>query len=302
MLYTATLTTDALVFPLPSTSPLDLLSIGDLAKGTVVNVMHLIEGWALVTNGVRAGWIDGAKIKKNPILLVDLYHGDKGKLPDWSAVVAAPGYAGAILKATEGTAYPKESWVIANWPRVKAAGGARYGVGWFRGAYHFLKFNLDGTRQADYYLKTIEKAGGWDEGDLLPIVDVELGADTNSNRKASAQQIIDCTSAWSGRVKAKTGRDVILYGRGAMRDKNIKHHMGCKWLWNPSYTSLMKKATIERVGWTVPEVAMWQYCGDGTAFLKGYPKSVPNFGEVDISVFLAGTVDDLRTKLCAFPD
>lgn len=299
MLYTGTLLEPAKLVPFPG--PAGMFAIGTLAAGTTVNVVCQINDWMLVTTGVRAGWIECAHVKRNPILLVDLFHGDLGKLPDWSAVAAAPGYAGAILKATEGTSYAKASWVIANWPRVRDAGGDRYGISWFRGAYHFLKFNQDGAKQADYYLQVMQQAGGWDTGDLLPIVDVELGADTNSNQSASAQQIIDCTSAWSARIKQKTGRDAILYGRGAMRDKNITDHMGCKWMWNPSYTSLMKKATIERVGWTVPEVAMWQYCGDGTALLKDYPKTVPNFGDVDISVFLGGTIDDLRTKLCGFP-
>lgn len=299
MLYTATLLSPATLYPLPSA--VSFAAIGSLPEATEVGVQYRINDWALVTSGVRAGWIEHARLRRRPILLVDLFHGDLGKLPDFAAVVAAPGYAGAILKATEGTAYAKASWLVANWPRVRAAGGARYGVSWFRGAYHFLRFGEDGAAQADFYLATIDAAGGWAEGDLLPIVDVELGGDTHPNRKASAQQIVDRTRAFTARVTARTGRDVILYGRGAMRDKKITDHMGCRWLWNPSYTALMKRETIERVGWTVPEVAMWQYCGDGDGHLAGYPTSVPGFGEVDISVFLAGTLADLRHKLCASP-
>ena len=98
---------------------------------------------------------------------------------------------------------------------MKDVGGDRYGQTWFRGAYHFLKFNKDGQAQADFYLKTINDAGGFDVGDILPIVDVELGGETNSNQKASAQQIIDCTSAWAERVKKETDQQVMLYGNGA---------------------------------------------------------------------------------------
>lgn len=296
MLYTGTVLDAAALYPMPART--EQFALATLAAGTTVNVVYRMNDWLLIHAGIRAGWIEAARVKRNPILLVDLYHGDLGALPAWTAVAAVPGYAGAILKATEGTAYTKASWCIANWPRVRAAGGDRYGVSWFRGAYHFLRFAQDPVAQADFYLKTIDKAGGFAAGDLLPIVDVELGSESNPNRNATKQQIIDVTSAWAARVKARTGREVILYGRGAMRDKGIKHHMGCTWLWNPSYTALMKKATIEKVGWTVPEVAMWQYCGDGEGKLAGYPTKVPGFGAVDISVFLLGTLDDLRTKLC----
>jgi GH25 family lysozyme M1 (1,4-beta-N-acetylmuramidase) len=138
-------------------------------------------------------------------LLVDVFSGDLGGKPNWKAVVAAPSFVGGILKATEGTKFDVR-WFQKNWPEVKSIGGDRYGETWFRGAYHFLKFNQDGRAQADFYLKTVTDAGGFDVGDIVPIVDVELGNDgktpnaagklspRNTNWDASPQQIIDCTS------------------------------------------------------------------------------------------------------------
>lgn len=231
-------------------------------------------------------------------LLVDVFSGDLGGKPNWQAVVNAPNFVGGIMKATESTAFDT-GWFKRNWPVVKTVGGDRYGQTWFRGAYHFLKFDKDGKAQADFYLKTVNDAGGFDVGDIVPIVDVELGNEKNSNQKASAQQIIDCTSAWAARVKAETDQEVMLYGNGAMRDKSIKDRMGCDWLWIPRYTATLPKQMYERAGWDLPKVALWQYCGDGTASLSGYPKEVTGFGKVDISVVLFDTLADFHNKVCS---
>jgi GH25 family lysozyme M1 (1,4-beta-N-acetylmuramidase) len=242
-------------------------------------------------------------------LIVDVYSLDLGGKPNWDALAAAPSFVGAILKATEGLAFDT-TWLKKNWPRVKDVAADRYGTTWFRGAYHFLKFNKDGAAQADFFLKAIDDAGGFDVGDIIPIVDVELGNDgkpddqgrvrpRNSNWDASAQQIIDCTSAWAERVKVRTGMEVMLYGNGAMRDKGIKNRMNCDWLWIPRYTETLPKNIYERAGWTLDRVAIWQYCGDGSAALPGYPREVPDFGKVDISVVLFPTLTDFLNKVCA---
>lgn len=240
-------------------------------------------------------------------LLVDVYSGDLGGEPNWQGAVDAPNFVGAIVKATESTSFNTD-WFSKNWPLVKQVGGDRYGQTWFRGAYHFLKFNRDGTAQADFFLDTIESAGGYDVGDIIPIVDVELGHDgkadsqgrtrpRNSNWDASAQQIIDCTSAWAERVKERTGQEVMLYGNGAMRDKSIKDRMGCDWLWVPRYTATLPREIYERAGWTLDRVAMWQYSGDGEAALPGYPREVENFGKVDLSVILFATLAEFQNKV-----
>src|SRR5262249_33737997 len=155
-------------------------------------------------------------------------------------------------------------------------------------------FNRDGAGQADFFMDTIEAAGGFDVGDIVPIVDVELGNDgtpdaqgrtkpRNSNWDASAQQIIDCTSAFAERGRERTQQQVMLYGNGAMRDKSINARMGCDWLWVPRYTATLPHEIYERAGWTLDRVVMWQYCGDGKATLPDYPREVENFGKVDIS-------------------
>ena len=170
-------------------------------------------------------------------LLVDVYAGDIGGKPQWDAVVAAPNFIGGIIKATQGTNYAPD-WFDTNWAKIREAGGDRYCQDWFRGAYHFLNLQEDGAAQADYYLAKIDKAGGFGPGDIIPIVDVELGGEgtqgadgqihnRNPNQDASAQQIIDCTTAWANKVREATGQQIMLYGNGAMRDKSINDRMGC---------------------------------------------------------------------------
>jgi GH25 family lysozyme M1 (1,4-beta-N-acetylmuramidase) len=243
-----------------------------------------------------------------PFLIVDVYAGDvKGK-PAWDVLTNTPKYYGAIIKATEGNYYNGGDWFRKNWPAVKDAGKDRYGSTWFRGAYLFLKFNLDGDTQADYYLNAIDTAGGWDQGDIIPIIDVELGNDgskdpskRNSNHDASAQQIIDCTTACADRLRSQTGRNIMLYGRGAMRDKGINSRMGCDIVWNPSYTATMVLNGLQ--AWDLSDIALWQYCGDGDAAIDEakLPRFIPDFGAVDISVYIDGgnkpTLDTLLTRL-----
>ena len=221
-----------------------------------------------------------------PYLFVDLYPLDLGAHPAWSVVAATPGFYGAIIKATEGTQYNDGGWFANNWPAVREAGGDRYGTSWFRGAYLFLKFNQNGSDQADAYLQAVTGAGGWDSGDILPIVDVELGGAQNSNRQASAQQVIDCVTACANRLREQTGRRVILYGRGAMRDLSINDRMGCDAVWNPSYTATMVRNGLE--AWDLEDIVLWQYCGDGTAAIASLPHEVQGFGKVDLSVYVKG--------------
>ncbi len=231
-------------------------------------------------------------------LFVDVYAGDLGGKPNWIqlAGLGAP-WHGAIIKATEGTGY-SPAWFATNWRDVRTAGGVRYGVDWFRGCYHFLKFNRSAVTQADFYLQAVERAGGWRAGDLWPIVDVELGSEKNSNQLATAQQVIDCTSVFASRVKQRTGRRVVLYGNGAMRDRGISDKMECDLLWCARYTPTLPKAIYERAGWTHEELVLWQYSGDGVASLSGYPAHPPGFGKCDVSVLTQpGGLEWLRREV-----
>lgn len=240
----------------------------------------------------------------DPYLIVDLYPDDEGPHPPWDVLVNTPHFVGAIIKATQGIPgwYDDKGWFKDNWPVLRDVGGDRAGTTWLRGAYHFLNFWQDGAAQADFYLACLDAAGGLEADDIIPIVDVEQGDERNPNRRASAQQVIDCTTAWAARVKDRTGRRVCLYGRGAQRDLGINSKMGCDVVWNPAYTSPMVTNGLFPT-WTLDEVALWQYCGDGDAAFAKLPKFIQGFGngKVDISVHIDGsrtpTLDSLTRAL-----
>ncbi len=218
--------------------------------------------------------------------------------PNWQLLINTSHFFGGILKASQGIkGYLNDGgWFNTNWPQVKNSAADRYGSTWFRGAYVFLNLWQDGSSQADYYLEVVNDAGGWDSGDIIPIVDVELGNDgsngkpRNRNQDVSSQQIIDCTTACADRLKQVTGRNVMLYGRGAMRDKSINDKMGCDVVWNPCYTATIVMHGLE--AWTLDDVVLWQYAGDGQGALPDqtrFPRTIPGFGNTDISVYIEGS-------------
>jgi len=222
-------------------------------------------------------------------LLVDVYPQDVGGKPDWTALVAAGApWHGAILKVSEGLGgnavwqVALEAWFRAQWPMIRQIAGPRYGVDFFRGGYHFLRVGLDGAEQADHYLRRIEAAGGWGDGDLWPIVDVEEGS---GNHAHSRQETVDTTSLFAETVRARTGREVVLYGGSWIADLGIRERMGCSWLWRPRYTAALPPDCYEDIGWTRDRVLAWQYVGDGDGKLAGYPLTSP-IGKVDISAVL----------------
>lgn len=225
-------------------------------------------------------------------LICDIYSADCYGKPDIAALVAAGlPWAGLILKATEGTSYPTQpssrAWFLKNWPLTKSLAGARYGETWFRGAYLYWRADADPVAQADFYLQLVEEAGGWGDGDLWPMVDVESAG--NSNPALSGQQVIDSVSAVTARLHEKLGRTPMLYGGSFMYDLGITSHMGCNTLLFPRYTSTLPAQTYERIGWKLqaemPTLWGWQYAGDGESYLAGYP-SVSPLGGGDISALI----------------
>lgn len=250
------------------------------------------------STGMATGGVSVAP-KLDPLFL-DIYAGDNNA-PAWGLVFNDARYSGAIIKATEGTYYNGGKWFKDNWKAISPHYTGARTTPWHRGCYHFLKFNQDGDTQAKYYLQAVRDAGGWEQSDLLPIVDVELGGAGDSNQKATAAQVVGVTTAFATRVLKETGRPVTLYGNGAMRDLGITSRMGCEYIWVPRYTSTLPAVTYERAGWTKDRLLFWQYCGDGEAYLPGYPRTSP-LGRTDISALvLPGGLGGLDTILKSKP-
>jgi GH25 family lysozyme M1 (1,4-beta-N-acetylmuramidase) len=231
-------------------------------------------------------------------LICDLYAGDLGGRPDILKLASAGApWHGLIVKASEGNYYPGGEWFRCAWRQTRDLGSFRYSNDWFRGCYHYAIFALDGAAQADYYLRVVESAGGW-ASDLPPIVDVERAGQRTPPTKA---QVEDCIGAFSSRIKTLLGRPTILYGGSLLRDLGITSHMGCSYLWIPRYAATLPASAYTDIGWTLSDTLLWQYCGDGEAYLAGYPSWSP-MGRCDVSATIGGgggqgALDKLR-RLC----
>lgn len=227
------------------------------------------------------------KLRQPPFLIADVSAWQP--VPD-PAKLTGP-WVGALLKATEGLGYAPQ-WFVDAWRAI----GTRPEL--LRGWYHFLRFSLPGDKQADYALAAVERAGGYRAGELsiLPVVDVERN---KANLTASAAQVEDCVEAFARRIRERTGRGTLLYGRGAMRDLGIRSKMGCVGVWNPAYTAEMPMTGLE--AWGLDDVVMWQYSdGKGDASRHMLPLKSPIGG--DCSVYVDGarkpTWEGLLRRVC----
>ncbi len=229
-----------------------------------------------------------------PFFIPDVYSEDLGPLPNFAALAAQPRIVGCIIKATQGITYAP-NWFTVNWPRVRAAGGSRYGSSWFRGCYHFGTPAASGAAQADFVLAAIDRAGGWGDGDMPPAWDLEGAAWT------SKQQIVDISSQFAERIKQRIGRTPILYTGATWRNFGITNRCGFEQMWS-SHLNLM-----EPLGWPNSSYALWQYAGDGKLYnpataVYGYPTSIPGWGATDMSVVMSGgaaatSIGDVRSTL-----
>jgi GH25 family lysozyme M1 (1,4-beta-N-acetylmuramidase) len=229
-------------------------------------------------------------------LIVDVYA--KSPVLDIPKLVAAgPPWHGITMKATEGTYYPRHSekdWFLKHWLPARIYAAERYGVDFFRQAYHYHRVDQDPLLQANKLLQLLAEAGGEGPGDLQLMIDVESGENPPN---AGAQQIIDSVSTFAARIRAVTGRSVMLYGNVYLAERGVKATMGCGLLSIARYTADLPSEIYNRIGWklqnppVMPTVFNWQYCGDPEGGqLAGYPLSSPmGPGPADIyAVIVAG--------------
>ncbi len=111
---------------------------------------------------------------------------------DWGKVKAS-GRAFAITRVGDGLG--GDNTFDTNWAGIKAAG-------MMRGAYQFFRASDDPIQQADILLA---KIGTPADGDLPPTLDLEV---TDGQ---SASVIVTKVKQWLEHVKAKTGRNPMIY-------------------------------------------------------------------------------------------
>lgn len=264
-------------------------------------------------------------------IIPDIYPYDLNGNPDFDVlpgmVVSGKEIAGCVVKASEGAGWGKnsEDWFKRSWQKLGGVAGDRYGVDFFRGCYHFLRFSVDGATQADYFCDLVDDAGGWGDGDLMPWVDIEEGGQGTwapqrlesitdaSLRRRLSDDITECANAFIQRFKERTGLRIAVYGRGVFRDLHMTNcQFGQDSTVNPAYTATMP--SMGAYGIPLDDISFWQVQGtpeknDITANrvqLAGYPWSLGKWGQVDYSVYIDGprktNLKSLRERCLANPD
>jgi GH25 family lysozyme M1 (1,4-beta-N-acetylmuramidase) len=230
-------------------------------------------------------------------IFVDEYAQDKPS--DWNALAGSGlPWAGALLKATQGLTYSSGAWLKQNWAALALARTKNFRTDFLRGAYHYLTIADDGKAQALFFLEQINAAGGFQLGDLWPVMDVESA----DNGDPSTQQIIDCGHAFTDTIKSEAGLDTMLYGGSFLYDHSITDRLGCSQLWIARYTATLPQDVVTRIGWSEDALWGWQFRADSwNAQLKTpdgvtYPDQTPGCGAVDLTIL---TYPGGLTALCA---
>ncbi len=189
------------------------------------------------------------------------------------------GIAFAIMKATQSDDYT-DSTFATNWANARDAGVAR-------AAYHFFDPTVDGTMQAEYFLKAM---GPLDAEDLSPMLDIEcpdgdpecLGY-AGGTGDATAADIAARMHDWLTTVEAATGRKPLVYSFADYFAENQIATTGLEAypLWIAGYTG----TGCFEVPSPWPGATIWQYGDDGT--VAGISAAV----DTD---WMIGPIDELR--------
>jgi len=166
---------------------------------------------------------------------------------DWPAIPDE--YRFAFMKATEGTGFIDDKF-SKNWFESK---------GILRGAYHFWRYDFDGTAQAEHFFDIVEATG--DLGELPPVVDLE------DTRAPKGGDIVPRMRQMLQRTEELFGVRPVIYT--------------AQWWWNPWtlsntgfgdydlwvadytwYSNALNKPRYMPAGWD--EWGVWQHSDKGS--------------------------------------
>jgi lysozyme len=177
---------------------------------------------------------------------------------------AAGGWDFGIAKASEGVTFVESQFAV-NWPQMKAAGVVR-------GAYCFFHPRPDDPAQeADFFVQTVNKAGGFEPGDFAAL-------DLETLDNATAAQVAADALTFLQRVKADTGITPIIYTSPRVFDTLLGSPTGFDGypLWDVTWNGGPPKCPNIPASW--PNWAFWQYAGDSIT-APGLPGAM-NDGDV----------------------
>ena len=186
---------------------------------------------------------------------------------DWPAV-AATDIRFAVVRLSDGVG-TRDSQFVRNWQESRRAG-------LIRGFYQYFRASAGGAAQAQLAVDRLAEAGGFQNSDLPPVLDIE----TLDGRTAA--QVAAEATIWVDAMREATGKEPIIYtGAYFWDDNGLPDSLNSQPLWTANYTTNPCPWTSDSWDrWT-----LWQYSDSGT--VSGIA------GPVDLDYF-AGTLDDLQ--------
>ena len=186
---------------------------------------------------------------------------------DWPAV-AATDIRFAVVRLSDGVG-TRDSQFVRNWQESRRAG-------LIRGFYQYFRASAGGAAQAQLAVDRLAEAGGFQNSDLPPVLDIE----TLDGRTAA--QVAAEATIWVDAMREATGKEPIIYtGAYFWDDNGLPDSLNTQPLWTANYTTNPCPWTSDSWDrWT-----LWQYTDSGT--VSGIA------GPVDLDYF-AGTLDDLQ--------
>lgn len=192
---------------------------------------------------------------KSP-LVVDVSHWE-GQI-DWNSVIPRPWVV--ICKTSEGTAFVDHIFP-QHWPQLRE-------LGIRRGAYHYFHSDLDIGNQVQHYLNTVSSAGGFMDGDLPPILDLEGLRSSKVKGEGLAKLVLQ----WLEHAEREVGAAPIIY-TSASEWSNLLDYSGKPPAWCQNYPLWVAWYPYEKDKYIEPPAnviprgwdkwAMWQYAEDG---------------------------------------
>lgn len=177
----------------------------------------------------------------------------------------------AFIKATEGSSYLDECF-YDNWQAAE-------NTNLYIGAYHFLSFDSDGKKQAQFFISAVGNL----DGKLAPVIDVEFygdKADNQPEKEDVAAQLGEMLSVLEEHYQVKP----IIYTTYTIYFKYIKGEFDEYPLW-------IRNVYYPPGGALGAAWAFWQYTD--TAVLEGYEGTEKY---IDMNVF-KGTKEELEMLL-----
>ena len=173
---------------------------------------------------------------------------------DWEAVKAA-GHSFALSKVSEGLGAADREFGRARWKAMRD-------VGLVHGVYHFARpqRGRDPKDEVKEFLGLVERAGGLQDGDLVPVLDIE---DFGAAGKLNPRQTLEWARGFVEEVHHRIGRRPIIYTGHFWRESmgNPPDDLGCQ-LWLAAYVKDPKP--FIPTAWSEKGYAIWQHTETGS--------------------------------------